>query len=199
MRKNMRFLTSPSKHRGTLTARKAIRRIFNQLPAIAPLIILFTTSCSIFASSTSTSVKIPAKRVSSNSWRFTQLSAEPFVYRADNSSDGHALYFTAIKDCGLPKNSVNTAALTRQLLVGFENIRVLRKDNRSLNDTNITQVFFSASLDNTPLVLVSYSFQKADCITDVVFWDKKSASQSFITENTDQLDKLFLIALKEIG
>lgn len=78
-----------------------------------------------------------------------------------------AIFFTGMYECRA-KLKGNEAALSRQLYVGFENLRII--DQASLPDISALRVVASSTIDDIHLSLVSYSSRDNNCITDVIFW-----------------------------
>jgi hypothetical protein len=84
---------------------------------------------------------------------------------------------TRMKECDLPTARTHQST-TRQLLVGFEGLKIDPTETISIENTKLTRTFAKAQLDSENLQLIIYSFTTADCVEDYVVWFNSSASSN---------------------
>lgn len=131
------------------------------------LLMLLCTSCSLFGGTHSDSLEIHSPR--GDSFQVTEIGSSPFVYRVASSSDSAPGYITAIRDCNQGKKSTEKAT-TRQILIGFDDLRIRRQEAVTIADHHGLASAVEATYDGTPIDLYFYSIKESTCVVDLVLW-----------------------------
>lgn len=95
------------------------------------------------------------------------------VYRCPE--EGSPFTFSLFRTCHLP-DRLTSKATTRQLLTGFEQLRITGQKDINVSGTALLETDAVAALDQLPLAIKIYSHREADCVTDLVLWSDPSAS-----------------------
>lgn len=112
--------------------------------------------------------------------KVTKTNGSPSVLKLNDENNA---FISSITQCGI-LDSMPNRALSRELLVGFENVKFTSQNNihsRS-QPANITVSRVKAELDGTPLNLLILTARHKNCITDTVLWGQAN-------ENGELLDK----------
>ena len=78
------------------------------------------------------------------------------------------VYSTAIRECDTP-GKASLRSLTRQLFVGFDDLRIIHQEKRPVGQSVIISIA-RASVDKHPVELIAYSAQIKNCTLDNVYW-----------------------------
>ena len=116
-----------------------------------------------------------------SSWNVEELSSDPAVYRVVENNDKQ-FFMTVIQGCGYNEEEFSHA-ITRQLFVGFSDLRVQRKSSIQYDNYQALQWLVHAKLDDTPVLLSTYSQFENECVTDYVFWTPQNTEDGVVSED----------------
>jgi len=129
---------------------------------------------------------------------FARINEDPPVYR-QSRGETPPLFLTAIRDCSLSKHSSAIAA-ARQLLVGLEKIRIIKKSTILLAGKQIIRTAVLAKLDGKPLELLTYTLKQDACVQDYVLWrDCRSSATSCHGLAHDPTFEAYLSSIISVG
>ena len=140
------------------------------------LLVALCTSCAFGSSSTSDSLALASSNLG-----LEKLSSDPYLYEVQSGSTGTGTYVTAIKDCSLNAKTSAKAA-TRQLLVGFKNIKIIEQSSVTINDQACLRSRITAEDESGPVELSVYSRRQGRCIIDLAFWGTPQANESALAQ-----------------
>jgi hypothetical protein len=86
-------------------------------------------------------------------------------------SSSHDIYSTVIKQCGV-KEYVPSLATTRQLLTGFDAVKIETMTPEVINGEDYLVTKASAILDLVPISIITITGRKDDCVIDSIYWSK---------------------------
>ncbi len=158
-----------------LTFYKApINSLFSLISKLSILTIISGVILSCSPNKSTTSIKFMVSELSSRlEIQKSSISGHNRIYSFLNSN-GEQIYLTGLSEChaGLKGSE---SSLSRQLFVGFENLRILQTQKMRIAPFPLRNIA-SASIDMEPLKLVSFSSKKGNCILDIVFWSAMDKS-----------------------
>lgn len=137
---------------------------------------LLVSCSSFFSSRTSVSLQLPEPTAESLPPEISleEVSKDPHLYKLRYEKDESISpwFMTTLKECGLKKSGTLKAS-ARQLLVGLKNLSIQDQKKVEMNRIPLVLSLAEATLDNTPLLLASYSVLKGDCSLDLIVWGNK--------------------------
>ncbi len=145
-------------------------RISSRIRYAALLTALTLTGC--FGPSGLTPVDIPLESEIS-SLSLIKLESDPLLYRVTHPAIEFPLFATAFEACGV-KNFVPSKAMTRQLLVGFSNMTVNGQETIATPKGTVLQTDTSATVDDEPITLITFTKRGEECVRDFAFWYRTS-------------------------
>lgn len=126
-------------------------------------------------SSTPNPVTVPiesTRLAHSDCHRVPQSWGSSVVYRC--TSDVGPLFVATMKDCSIPEK-FSFRATTRQLLVGLVGTKVARQTPVLVGDRKMLQSVITGIVDADPVILSTFTFRQANCVTDIVLWQSAGA------------------------
>ena len=117
----------------------------------------------------------------------------PNVYR---SKDG--VYMTALSECPVQKSS-SPVTRTRELFVGFKEVRMLHSTSLSLSNETVEKTILSASLDKNPLTAIVYSTHRKKCAFDIVLWQPNGSDDAALASAATMLETNLNFVVSSIG
>lgn len=102
-----------------------------------------------------------------------QENSEVYDIDLGDGAEPRHLFGTALRECGVKKRD-SLAALTRQLFVGLEKIRISLREAVKVDGKDGFRILADADVDDSNIGIASYSFKVKDCVIDVVFWKEGS-------------------------
>ena len=134
---------------------------------------LFSASCSISVDDG------PAEPLTlpSNSWEpelsFHMLDRDHRTTLYGVSRSGREfdppVYASALRSCSIAEGE-KLPTVARRLFVGLEHLRIMRREQHKAGDLPLLLLAFEATLDDTPLQIVSLSAVVDGCAIDLAFW-----------------------------
>ena len=105
-------------------------------------------------------------------------------------TSGASAHVASFEACS-PKLSNSLAVTTRQLLVGFDNLRILKTTPLTQNTTSLITTAI-AKLNQTQLLLAIVSSRRGNCVTDVAAWTSASAEADKNEQLLEELKSLVI-------
>jgi hypothetical protein len=100
--------------------------------------------------------------------RLPPHAGEPtFLYSCTSGSE--QAFLTVVRDCVQP-DKLTYQASTRQLLVGFADLRIVRQEPLALGNHSVLRTVVLATLDASPVIAATFTQRVEGCLIDVVVW-----------------------------
>lgn len=159
------------------------------LPVLAIALALFSSGCSSSGSHSSESVPLPPSALAVSE----QCSAlgdsngggseNAQVYRCrDLESEGgekEPFFVTVLRDCTISEKFSHRAT-TRQLLVGFTQLKVLNQEPIEVGPEKVLRSVVSGILDVDPVFISTFTLRRGSCVTDLVMWKQSNEAKDAI-------------------
>lgn len=98
-----------------------------------------------------------------------RVSDDPYVLKRRSTAGDYEVFLTSIEECGKTRKDL-TASIGRQLFVGFDELRLRLQQVYPVKSSRVLRSIATASLDNKPVILVSYTSLENECSRDIVLW-----------------------------
>lgn len=134
------------------------------------------TGCGFTGSTSSASAKLAPEeglKLISNS--------EPYVYQILDSELTFPVFVTAIEECGGSKRELK-ASLSRQLLVGFDDIRIVWSKLIYNSSGEMLETLAQAEVEEMAVSVLSYLSVNNKCSKDTVFWSNHPEPEQLKSE-----------------
>lgn len=82
---------------------------------------------------------------------------------------GGRSYLALVEECGISEK-VSSKGTTRELLIGFDNIKIESHQEHTLAGHQVLESRASAQVDQLPVNLITFALRHDECVRDYVFW-----------------------------
>jgi hypothetical protein len=89
-------------------------------------------------------------------------------------NNNEEVFSTQITQCGV-KNYVPSLATTRQLLTGFDSVKIESTNKEEISNKQRLITKASAELDLVPISIITITSRKDDCVLDSIYWTKNKS------------------------
>ncbi len=151
---------------------------------LATVVTLVLLGCSSQSRLVVTPVPLPVtgndqegSRMLDSDWEFLSEQGEALLYRSsgvpsDSNHIAHPLFLTSLRACGGKNNSRKLRSTSRQLLVGFDKLRILSQVEVSLADLRALRTYATASIDKSEVGIAVTTIVTPSCSLDLVLWSE---------------------------
>lgn len=134
--------------------------------------VILVTGCSGSRSGNSVTLPLPgAALIASNGCSEISDSDGAKVYQCTDDASEGPLFVTVVRDCSISEKFSHRAT-TRQLLVGFSNLKVLNQEPVDLGEQKVLRSVVAGILDVDPVYVSTFTLRSGSCVTDLVMWTK---------------------------
>lgn len=104
------------------------------------------------------------------------VSKSPLLYKLSipHGGESYTVFGTGLKECEV-KEFIPSRATTRELFVGFEQIKIGSQGFATLEGENVYRSELTANIDGQPIDVVAYTMRADDCVSDFAFWRAQTA------------------------
>jgi len=138
------------------------------IPALMTALLILS-GCGFTSSSQSSSAQLQRAA----SLTLVSSSGDTFVYQIADPELQPSIFLTVIDECGTSRRELKPS-LSRQLFVGFEDLRVVKSQQLNGPSGPALETLVQAAVEETPVSIVSYLTIGSRCSRDVVFWSEHS-------------------------
>lgn len=159
------------------------------LAALVSTFSLLTSGCSSSGSHSSESVPLPPSALAVND-QCALLedsvgggSESAQVYRCKDvggdTTEKEPFFVTVLRDCTISEKFSHRAT-TRQLLVGFSQLKVLNQEPIEVGPEKVLRSVVSGVLDVDPVFISTFTLRRGSCVTDLVMWKQSDEAKNAI-------------------